>query len=107
MGNPPTPLDEKAARQILARAVELENQQRGALTELQVRDIARELDIPERAIEQALAEYRDAGGSTKVERPGLPRWRTRAALVAFAAIGILAIALVLFTVVVRIAVPPQ
>jgi hypothetical protein len=106
MGSPPTPFDENTVRQILARAVELENQQRGALTELQVREIARDLSIPERAIEQALAEHRDVARATIAQSPGLLRWRTRAALVLLGGVGLIAMLIILFMTV-RIAAPPH
>jgi hypothetical protein len=107
MAGPPKPLDEKSVQNILARAVEIENQQRGALTELEVREIARDLSIPERAIEQALAEHRDVARATVVQSPGLPRWRPRAALVLLAGVGLITITLFILFMVVRSAVPPH
>ena len=105
MTNAPSPLDENAVEKILARAVELENQRRGALTEVQVREIARDLDIHEGAIEQALAEHREVLQSVVTHRPGLPRWRSRAALVMLASVGLLAIVLIFITMAVRVAAP--
>jgi hypothetical protein len=105
MANQPTPFDENAVRDILARAVELESKQRGALTELQVRDIARDLNIPDHVIDQALAEHLDASAAIAANRPGLPRWRKRAALMALATIGLIAIMLIFFSMALRISVP--
>jgi hypothetical protein len=85
----PILLDEKAVRQVLARAVELERQGGGALTETQVRDIARELSIPESAIEQALAEHRS---SAAVQPPARRRWRPGLAVMVVCAIAVLALA---------------
>ena len=105
MADAPRPIDEKAVQQILARAVEIESQQRGAMTELQLREIARELNIPEGAIEQALAEHRDVVHSVTESRPGLPRWRSRAALILLAGVGLAAIALIFITMAIRVAAP--
>ena len=105
MANAPSPIDEKAVEKILARAVELENQRRGALTEVQIREIARDLNIQEGAIEQALAEHRGVLQSTTASRPGLPRWRSRAALVMLASVGLVFILLIFITMAVRIAAP--
>jgi len=105
MAAAPRPIDEKSVQQILARAVELESQQRGAMTELQVREIARDLNIPGGAIEQALAEHRGVEYAVTTSRPGLPRWRTRAALILLAGVGLTAIALIFITMAIRIAAP--
>ena len=105
MANAPTPIDEKAVQQILARAVEIENQQRGAMTEVQLREIAGDLNIPEGAIEQALAEHRDVLQTAAATRPGLPRWRSRVALILLAGVGLTAIALIFITMAIRIAAP--
>jgi hypothetical protein len=82
-------LDEKAVRKILARAVEIENQQRGALTEAQVRDIARDLSIPDHVIEQALAEHRTAGRQLEVPARRLPRWLGSAAIASLVLMAIM------------------
>jgi hypothetical protein len=91
MSGPPVSLDEKAVRRVLARAVEIENQQRGAMSEAQVRDIARDLSIPDHVIEQALAEYRSDAGHEEV-RARRPAWWLRpAAMVGMGSILLLAI----------------
>jgi transcription initiation factor TFIIIB Brf1 subunit/transcription initiation factor TFIIB len=91
MSGPPVSLDEKAVRKILARAVEIEESQRGALTEAHVRDIARDLSIPDHVIEQALAEYRGADRQDAMRAHRLPRWLRPAAFVGVATIVLLAI----------------
>lgn len=92
------PLDEDAVRQILARAVELEHQRRGSLTEMQVREIARELSIPSEAIDQALAEYRDGAGSPVAVPTSFHVWRSR--LIVGAVLGVALAALASATIVV-------
>lgn len=102
MSGPRVSLDENAVRKILARAVEIENQQRGALTEAQVRDIARDLSIPDHVIEQALAEYRTPD-TRETRRPRMmPRW-----LGPLAIVGFVTILLLVVTFMVRIAPPPH
>ncbi|HEY4218730.1 MAG TPA: hypothetical protein VGM67_16425 [Gemmatimonadaceae bacterium] len=53
-------LTDEDAQKVIARALELQTQSVGALTVMQVREIAAELLIPESAVDQALAEYRAA-----------------------------------------------
>jgi transcription initiation factor TFIIIB Brf1 subunit/transcription initiation factor TFIIB len=100
MSGPPVQLDEKSVRKVLARAVEIENQQRGSLSEAQVRDIARDLSIPEHVIEQALAEHRSAAQKSVIVDRRLPRWIRPAAMMSLAFIVLLA-----FYVVMRLVAP--
>ena len=101
MSGPPVQLDENAVRKILARAVEIENQQRGALTETQVRAIARDLSIPDHVIEQALAEYRTAAKPDAVRAQRSPLW-----LKLLAVSGLLMIVLMAIVFISRAVVPP-
>jgi hypothetical protein len=94
----PGSFDEAALRQVLARAVEIERERGSALTEAQVREIARELSIPDSAIEQALAEYGNQSAVAVASSRRLPGWRSTAALAAFVGLGILAYLLVSVTV---------
>jgi hypothetical protein len=91
MSGPPVSLDEKAVRRVLARAVEIENQQRGAMSEAQVREIARDLSIPDHVIEQALAEYRSGVRQQAVRAQRLPWWLRPAAMVGLSTIVLLMI----------------
>jgi len=85
---------------VLARAIELERQHGGMLTEAQVREIARDLSIPEAAIEQALAEYGNRVPATS-SATILPWWRSRTALAAVF-VGLALLAYVLAAVTVRL-----
>jgi hypothetical protein len=97
------PLDEDAVRQVLARAVELEHQRGGSLTEAQVREVARELSIPSEAIDQALAEYRN-GVDHPAAVPAASRvWRSRVSV--RAAVGVALVGLTLAMVVIPLLFP--
>jgi hypothetical protein len=97
-------LDEEAVRQVLARAVELERQHGGSLTEAQVREIARELSIPPAAIDQALAEYRSGVGRPIAVRTTARQWRPHVVLAVIVGIALVGMALAVVTV--RIPVTP-
>jgi hypothetical protein len=53
-------LSDDDAQKVLARAMEVQAHNAGALTVAQIREIASELSIPESAVDQALLEYRAA-----------------------------------------------
>ena len=59
-------LAEEDAQKVLARALELEAQSAQGLTVAQIRALASELAIPESAVDQALAEYREAAAARSV-----------------------------------------
>jgi hypothetical protein len=99
----PIPLDEDAVRRVLARAVELERERGSSLTEIQVREIAQELAIPAAAIDQALAEHRDAVGSRVAPPTTRSRWRSR--VVVAAIVGMTVVGLVLAFAVARLVAP--
>jgi hypothetical protein len=89
----PTPLDENAVRQVLARAIELERQRSGTLTETQVREIARDLAIPTAAIDQALAEYRNGADNRVAVLPPSRQWPSRLVLGVMVGIALVGLAL--------------
>lgn len=93
----PISLNENAVREVLARAVELEREHGGALTEAQVREIARELSIPSAAIDQALTEYRNRAGNRIAARAASRSSRSRVVLAAMVGIAILGLALAYIT----------
>jgi hypothetical protein len=93
----PISLNENAVREVLARAVELEREHGGALTETQVRDIARELFIPRAAIDQALAEYRNGASNRIAARASSRSSRSRLVLAAIVGIAIIGLALAFIT----------
>jgi hypothetical protein len=73
-------LTDENAQKVLARALELQAQSAGALTEAQIREIASELSIPETAVDQALAEYRTTGAaelSPRTDAAAAPIFRRR------------------------------
>lgn len=89
----PISLNENAVREVLARAVELEREHGGALTEAQVREIARELSIPGAAIDQALTEYRNGASNRNAARASPRSSRSRVILAAMVGIAIIGLAL--------------
>jgi hypothetical protein len=91
MPSPPR-LDEKAVRQVLARAVELEFLHGSELTESQVREIAADLRIPEAAIGRALSEHWEATASRAATSPSR-RWRSQLVLVALLGIALVGLSL--------------
>lgn len=93
----PASFDEAALRQVLARAVEIERERGGVLTEAQVREIARELSIPDAAIEQALAEHENQSAVVIAPSPSLPWWRSRVAIAVLVGLGLLAFLLMFVT----------
>jgi ferric-dicitrate binding protein FerR (iron transport regulator) len=94
-------LSEEETQKVIERALALQSEDAGTLTETQIREIAAELAIPESMLEQALAEHRaasaapppatsDAAVADKLSRR---RRTTRTLMLLFAFVGV-AVALV-------------
>jgi hypothetical protein len=102
-------LTDESAQKVLARALELQAQAAGALTVVQIREIASELSIPESAVDQALSEYRvsdaaalSARTDAAVAPASLRRHQlARSVVVALALVGGGVVLLTIFFVVVR------
>ena len=56
-------LSEEETQKVIERALALQSEEAGTLTESQIREIAADLAIPESLLEQALAEHRAATAS--------------------------------------------
>ena len=103
-------LTDESAQTVLARALELQAQSAGALTVVQIRDIASELSIPESAVNQALSEYRTAHAAELAARtdsaatPTTPRrhWSARPVVIALAVLGGTVALLAIFFLVMRL-----
>ena len=109
MTDPDPRLTDESAQKVLARALELQAHSTGGLTVAQIREIASELSIPASAVDQALAEYRSAGGADVSSRtaavastPAARRQSARPAVIALAAVGGAFLLLTIFFVIMRI-----
>ena len=100
-------LDRQSIEQILARAVELDDQRSGALTVDQLREIAAELAISKEAVNRALEEHRhdmDLAGKPIRVAEATPA-RPRRGLLIVVAIAVALVAALVFLVAVRVVIP--
>lgn len=102
-------LSDADAQKVLARALDLQARGTDFLTVAQVREIAKELAIPDSALDQALAELRttaDAATSLRTATAPAdshkPRRASRALTLALALVGGAAVLLLILTMAIRI-----
>ena len=102
-------LSDADAQKVLARALDLQSRGADLLTVAQVREIAKELAIPDSAVNQALAEFRSAAGAEAATRPaatparsGERRRVARLLTLSLAVLGGTVILLLILTIAIRI-----
>jgi hypothetical protein len=100
-------LSDADAQKVLARALDLQSRGADFLTVAQVREIAKELAIPDSAVDQALAEFRVAPDAVAPTRPAATPARSerrrvaRVLTLSLAVLGGTALLLLILTMAIR------